>query len=183
MRDHRTEIEKLLDIWKPKIRILIKKYAFGISDKELLFNELLEKVYICSTKFDPDRNVKFETFTNKCLLNHLQVALRREKRRKHSFITDSISLDQKDDNGLSVEDLIEDRTINVDNSVMLEFQTQEIISYLPEICKTILILTYEGHKPREIAKTLNEKTIFIKCVIEKVLRPLFEKELGVKIPK
>ena len=125
--------------------------------------------------------MKFDTFANGCILNHIQVFIRREGRKKHSFVTRALSLDEqieksKSTNGSSVltrADIIPDsKQSNKLDETVFSIELGKVMVLLPPIAKNILCLLIQGYSVTEAADKLHESRIFVKGVIDQCLKPL-----------
>jgi len=155
--------------------MMIARNAFGADDKGILENELLHKVYECIEKYDPSYDATFDTFVNKCLTNHIQVHLRSQKRKKHAFITDAISINYCVEDGDCISDLIADPETIRPDAMLFVAQLNEILDVLPDVCKDIAKLICEGMLTEsEIGKMIGEDTELVKAFISECIRPLIE---------
>jgi DNA-directed RNA polymerase specialized sigma24 family protein len=170
----RSYVEEILLEWRKKIQILIARSAFGAEDKGLLENELLEKVYNCIVDYDETYDVTFSTFTNKCLQNHIQVYLRREQRKKHAFISDAVSLDYCVEDGDTISELIADKKNPNADAIVFSIMVEDLLDLLPAVCKDIVKLLCDGLSESEIARSIGEDTIMVRCFIEECIRPLMQ---------
>jgi RNA polymerase sigma factor (sigma-70 family) len=167
--------------------MLINKFAFGARDKELLENELEEKVWRCWERFDPERGVKFDTFCNGCLLNHIQVFIRREGRKKHTFVSRSLSLDEEvtnnshdGNNTMTRGDLIpEPSRLDRLEETIFGIELDKVIVLLPPEAKDILCLLLQGYSITEASEHLQESRTFVKGVVDQCLKPLLAEMMDI----
>jgi len=152
--------------------MMIARCGFGAEDKELLENELLEKVVTCIEEYDTSYDAKFDTFTNRCLMNHIQVHLRGEKRKKHSFISNSMSLDYTIDEGDTISELIADPKAISADTIIFNITLSEIMNLLPDVCKEIVSLLCAGLSESEIARIIGEESRLVRGYIEECIQPL-----------
>lgn len=199
------QIEDLIKDWLPRIKLLINKVGFGARDKELLTNELMEKVWKCTPQFDPARQVKFETYLNRCLVNHIQVFIRCEQRKKHSFLTGHPSLNDEapgytrnpslneelprcahgpsidSSTALTYGDVVADKKSKSVDQTVFELQIEEVKNLLPDICRDILTMVMSGYSFTEIAESLHEERIVIREMWRQVIAPLIEEEFNLDL--
>ena len=168
----KSYVEEILQDWKPRIKMLIRRFAFGAKDKELLENELLEKVYQCISDYDDTYEAKFETFTNRCLTNHIQVHLRGEQRIKHSFISSALSLDYCVEDGDTIVEMVASPKAITSDALILSIMIKDALELLPDVCKDIVFLLSEGASETEIARAIGEESQLVRGYIEECIQPL-----------
>lgn len=171
-------VEEIIKEWNPTIRRIIATKGFGAIDKGLLENELMEKVYNCIKEYNPALDVRFSTFVNTCLTNHIFVFIRGEKRKKRAFITDAMSLDYVSEDGVSTEETI--ARVSIEPEIDFKIILDQVLEILPEYLKAILLLLYDGYSETEIALEMKMDTELVKGYIQECLRPRMREMLGME---
>jgi DNA-directed RNA polymerase specialized sigma24 family protein len=172
-------VEEILKTWEPKIKALIKRYAFGARDKDLLENELKEKVYDCIKNYRWDYDTSFDTFTNTCLRNHIFIYIRAENRLKHKNLNDALSIDQNNQEAIDPIETIEDESIDTPNDLLFKAFIEELFSGLPEILLDItkLLMEHTDINTSDIAEILQEPEELISGMISEVIKPYLAENL------
>lgn len=81
--------------------------------------------------FDYGKNIKFSTYAARCILNEILMYLRKEKKihRREISIEDTIILNDGDNRGMTIGDLLSDNNIDV---FLEKSDDREVINYIKE---------------------------------------------------
>ena len=133
--------------------------------------------------FDNSKNIRLATYAARCIDNEILMFIRTSKKTKAEvFLNESIGKD-KDDNEITLLDVIEKEEMCVDDEIDLKLKIKELYNKMKEVLKdreiTILNLRFglNGTKPRtqhEIASMLNISRSYVSRIETKAINKLSE---------
>ena len=131
--------------------------------------------------FDSEKNIKLATYTARCIENEILMFLRTNKKRVGDvYLNEPIGKD-KDDNEITLQEVIENNERNVEDEVDLKLKIKKIYDKIKEILKNrekiIIELRFglNGDKPKtqkEIAKMMNISRSYVSRIESKALLKL-----------
>ena len=133
--------------------------------------------------FDNSKNIKLATYAARCIDNEILMFIRTSKKTKAEvFLNEAIGKD-KDDNEITLLDVIEKEEMCVDDEIDLKLKIKELYNKMKEILKdreiNILKLRFGlgGIRPRtqhEIAKDLGISRSYVSRIETKAISKLAE---------
>ena len=134
--------------------------------------------------FNPNKNIKLATYTARCIENEILMFMRTSKKQKSEvYLNEPIGKD-KDDNVVTLQEVLENDERNIEDVVDLKFKVKELYSKMESILEKreqdIIIMRFglDGNKPKtqkEIAKLLNISRSYVSRIETKAIRKLSEK--------
>ena len=131
--------------------------------------------------FDSEKNIKLATYTARCIENEILMFLRTNKKRVGDvYLNEPIGKD-KDDNEITLQEVIENNERNVEDEVDLKLKIKKLYEKMKEILKNrekiIIELRFglNGDKPKtqkEIAKMMNISRSYVSRIESKALLKL-----------
>ena len=131
--------------------------------------------------FDSEKNKKLATYTARCIENEILMFLRTNKKRVGDvYLNEPIGKD-KDDNEITLQEVIENNERNVEDEVDLKLKIKKLYEKMKEILKNrekiIIELRFglNGDKPKtqkEIAKMMNISRSYVSRIESKALLKL-----------
>lgn len=160
-----------------------KKYSTTNIDQDDLISIGTIGLIKAINSFDYTKNIKLATYAARCIDNEILMFIRSSKKTKAEvFLNESIGKD-KDDNEISLMDVIGNDEMCVDDEIDLKLKIKELYSKMKEILKgrekTILELRFGlgGVKPQtqhEIAETLGISRSYVSRIETKAIHKLAE---------
>lgn len=160
-----------------------KKYSTTNIDQDDLISIGTIGLIKAINSFDYTKNIKLATYAARCIDNEILMFIRSSKKTKAEvFLNESIGKD-KDDNEISLMDVIGNDEMCVDDEIDLKLKIKELYSKMKEILKgrekTILELRFGlgGIKPQtqhEIAETLGISRSYVSRIETKAIHKLAE---------
>ena len=133
--------------------------------------------------FDNSKNIKLATYAARCIDNEILMFIRTSKKTKAEvFLNEAIGKD-KDDNEITLLDVIEKEEMCVDDEIYLKLKIKELYNKMKEVLKdreiNILKLRFGlgGIRPRtqhEIAKDLGISRSYVSRIETKAINKLAE---------
>lgn len=133
--------------------------------------------------FDNSKNIKLATYAARCIDNEILMFIRTSKKTKAEvFLNEAIGKD-KDDNEITLLDVIEKEEMCVDDEIDLKLKIKELYNKMKEVLKdreiNILKLRFGlgGIRPRtqhEIAKDLGISRSYVSRIETKAINKLAE---------
>ena len=133
--------------------------------------------------FDNSKNIKLATYAARCIDNEILMFIRTSKKTKAEvFLNEAIGKD-KDDNEITLLDVIEKEKMCVDDEIDLKLKIKELYNKMKEVLKdreiNILKLRFGlgGIRPRtqhEIAKDLGISRSYVSRIETKAINKLAE---------
>lgn len=114
-RTDRTEAEKRFTESTPLVYWLVNRYFPSLSGDEDILQEAMIGLWNACLNFDEEKGFVFSTFATACVLNTVNMELRRRSRR---IVTSSIDEPISED-GLTVAEVVEDKKAQIDDSILL----------------------------------------------------------------
>ena len=134
--------------------------------------------------FKPDKNIKLATYTARCIENEILMFMRTSKKQKAEvYLNEPIGKD-KDDNIVTLQEVLENDERNIEEVVDLKFKVKELYSKMKNVLEKreqdIIVMRFglDGNKPktqREIAKILNISRSYVSRIETKAIKKLSEK--------
>ena len=134
--------------------------------------------------FNPNKNIKLATYTARCIENEILMFMRTSKKQKSEvYLNEPIGKD-KDDNVVTLQEVLENDERNIEEVVDLKFKVKELYSKMESVLEEreqdIIIMRFglDGNKPKtqkEIAKLLNISRSYVSRIETKAIRKLSEK--------
>ena len=131
--------------------------------------------------FNPDKNIKLATYTAKCIENEILMFMRTSKKQKSEvYLNEPIGKD-KDDNIVTLQEVLENDEKNVEETIDLKFKIKELYLKIEDILeereKNIIIMRFglDGNNPKtqkEIGKLLNISRSYVSRLETKAIRKL-----------
>lgn len=131
--------------------------------------------------FNKDKNIKLATYVARCIENEILMYLRSTKKlNSEVFLNEPIGKD-KDDNVVTLQEVLENDERNIEDEVDLKFRIKELYKKMKDILldreKYILELRFglNGDKPktqREIAKEMNISRSYVSRIETKAIGKL-----------
>ena len=128
--------------------------------------------------FNPDKSIKIATYAAKCIENEILMYLRSNKKRiSDVYLNEPIGKD-KDDNEVTLQEVLENNDRNVEDEVDLKLKIKQLYEKMKNILKDreklIIELRFglKGDKPRtqkEIAKMMNISRSYVSRIESKAI--------------
>lgn len=160
-----------------------KKYSTTNIDQDDLISIGTIGLIKAIHSFDYTKNIKLATYAARCIDNEILMFIRSSKKTKAEvFLNESIGKD-KDDNEITLLDVIEKDEMCVDDEIDLKLKIKELYQKMKEILKgreqTILQLRFGlgGTKPKtqhEIAEMLGISRSYVSRIESKAIGKLAE---------
>ena len=160
-----------------------KKYATTNIDQDDLISIGSIGLIKAINSFDNHKNIKLSTYAARCIDNEILMFIRSNKKTKAEvFLNESIGKD-KDDNEITLMDVIEKEEICVDDEIDLKLKMKELYQKMKEVLKdrefNILKLRFGlfGIKPKtqnEIASQLGISRSYVSRIETKAIHKLSE---------
>lgn len=160
-----------------------KKYSTTNIDQDDLISIGTIGLIKAINSFDYTKNIKLATYAARCIDNEILMFIRSNKKTKSEiFLNEAIGKD-KDDNEISLIDVIGKDEMCVDDEIDLKLRIKELYNKMKEILKgrekTILELRFglDGTKPKtqhEIAEMLGISRSYVSRIETKAIGKLSE---------
>lgn len=131
--------------------------------------------------FDTNKSIKLATYAAKCIENEILMYLRANKKRAYDvYLNEPIGKD-KDDNEVTLQEVLENNERNVEDEVDLKFKIKTLYEQMKKILKDrekiIIELRFglNGKKPKtqkEIAKMMNISRSYVSRIESKAIGKL-----------
>ena len=158
-----------------------KKYASTNIDQDDLISIGSIGLIKGINSFDMDKNFKLATYVAKCIENEILMYIRSNKKRAYDvYLNEPIGKD-KDDNEVTLQEVLENNERNVEDEVDLKFKIKILYEKMKKILKdrekTIIELRFglNGKKPKtqkEIAKMMNISRSYVSRIESKAISKL-----------
>lgn len=158
-----------------------KKYLTTNIDQDDLISIGTIGLIKAINSFDNSKNIRLATYAARCIDNEILMFIRSNKKTKAEvFLNEAIGKD-KDDNEISLIDVIEKEEMCVDDEIDLRLKIKELYNKMKEILKdreqTILELRFGlgGKRPKtqhEIAETLGISRSYVSRIETKAINKL-----------
>ena len=160
-----------------------KKYSTTNIDQDDLISIGSIGLIKAINSFDKDKNIRLATYAARCIDNEILMFIRTTKKTKAEvFLNESIGKD-KDDNEITLIDVIEKEEMCVDDEIDLKLKIKELYLKMKEVLKereiNILKLRFglNGIKPKtqhEIANMLGISRSYVSRIETKAIHKLAE---------
>ena len=134
--------------------------------------------------FKPDKNIKLATYTARCIENEVLMFMRTSKKQKAEvYLNEPIGKD-KDDNIVTLQEVLENDERNIEEVVDLKFKVKELYSKMKNVLEKreqdIIVMRFglDGNKPKtqkEISELLNISRSYVSRIETKAIKKLSEK--------
>lgn len=171
---------ELINKYSNIINICISKYnnylqTIGLEEKDL-YQEGLLGLLEAINRFDKDRNVKFNTYATKCIDSRIKSYLKMASRNKHSYLNNSISLDEIYD--VDIYNVTKGIEVTPEDRIILREQLNEVNNLvknkLTDFELKVFKLKNKGYKNNEISKILTKDKRSIENTIHRINNKLKE---------
>ena len=160
-----------------------KKYSTTNIDQDDLISIGSIGLIKAINSFDNSKNIKLATYAARCIDNEILMFIRTSKKTKAEvFLNESIGKD-KDDNEITLIDVIEKEEMCIDDEIDLKLKIRELYNKMKEVLKdreiNILNLRFglKGTKPKtqnEIAGMLGISRSYVSRIETKAINKLSE---------
>ncbi len=185
-------IEKLKDNDENAKRVLIernlrlvahvcKKYSWSGIDQDDLISIGTIGLIKGINSFNSEKNIKLATYTAKCIENEILMFMRSSKKQNAEvYLNEPIGKD-KDDNVVTLQEVLENDEKNIEDAVDLKFKIKELYDKMKYVLqdreKIIIEMRFglDGNKPKtqkEIAKLLNISRSYVSRIETKAITKL-----------
>ena len=158
-----------------------KKYSSSNIDQDDLISIGSIGLIKGINSFDMDKSFKLATYIAKCIENEILMYLRSNKKRASDvYLNEPIGKD-KDDNEVTLQEVLENNERNVEDEVDLKFKVKRLYEKIKKILKDrekiIIELRFglNGQKPKtqkEIAKMMNISRSYVSRIESKAIGKL-----------
>lgn len=158
-----------------------KKYSSSNIDQDDLISIGSIGLIKGINSFDMDKSFKLATYIAKCIENEILMYLRSNKKRASDvYLNEPIGKD-KDDNEVTLQEVLENNERNVEDEVDLKFKVKKLYEKMKKILKDrekiIIELRFglNGQKPKtqkEIAKMMNISRSYVSRIESKAIGKL-----------
>jgi RNA polymerase sporulation-specific sigma factor len=158
-----------------------KKYAWSNIEQDDLISIGTIGLIKGINSFNPDKNIKLATYTAKCIENEILMFMRSSKKQNAEvFLNEPIGKD-KDDNEVTLQEVIEIDEKNIEDTVDLKFKIKELYEKMKDVLedreRCILEMRYGlmGTKPKtqkEISQMLNISRSYVSRIETKAIKKL-----------
>ena len=163
---------------------ICKKYSNSKIDQDDLISIGTIGLIKGINSFNPDKNIKLATYTARCIENEILMFIRSSKKQKSEvYLNEPIGKD-KDDNVVTLQEILENNERNIEDIIDLKFKVKELYLKMSSILEKreqdIIIMRFglDGNKPKtqkEIAKILNISRSYVSRIETKAINKLSEK--------
>lgn len=160
-----------------------KKYSTTNIDQDDLISIGSIGLIKAINSFDNSKNIRLATYAARCIDNEILMFIRTSKKTKAEvFLNESIGKD-KDDNEITLLDVIEQEETSIDEEIDLKFKIKELYNKMKQVLKEreidILNLRFglNGKKPKtqhEIANMLGISRSYVSRIETKAINKLAE---------
>lgn len=167
----------IYDKYKPMIEMKVKKYnalgkRFGLEYNDL-FQEGMVGLTEAINSYKDNKDTKFASFANICVERQILSVLAYARRKKHSLLNNSFSLDASiDEEGSTLLDFIlsdsVDPSIKVEDDEEIEYIYSNIYKELSDFEKDVFNLKVMGLEYKEIASLLNKSYKSVDSALQRI---------------
>ena len=160
-----------------------KKYSTTNIDQDDLISIGSIGLIKAINSFDASKNIRLATYAARCIDNEILMFIRTSKKTKSEvFLNESIGKD-KDDNEITLLDVIEKEEMCIDDEIDLKFKIRELYNKMKQVLKereiNILNLRFglNGIRPRtqhEIASMMGISRSYVSRIETKAINKLSE---------
>ncbi len=161
-----------------------KKYSNSKIDQDDLISIGTIGLIKGINSFNPDKNIKLATYTARCIENEILMFMRTSKKQKAEvYLNEPIGKD-KDDNVVTLQEVLENDERNIEEVIDLKFKVKELYSKMKDVLEKreqeIIVMRFglDGNKPKtqkEIASYLNISRSYVSRIETKAIKKLSEK--------
>lgn len=160
---------------------ICKKYAVSKIDQDDLISIGTIGLIKGINSFKADKGIKLSTYVSRCIDNEILMYIRGAKKlNSEVYLEDTIGKD-KDDNTVSLQEVLENDDKNVEDIVDLKFKIKKLYEKIKEVLqdreKTIIELRFglNGRKPKtqkQIAKAMGISRSYVSRIETKAIGKL-----------
>ncbi len=167
----------IYDKYKPTIEMKAKKYKLLGKKVGLEYNDLFQEGMLGLTEainsYKDNKDTKFASFANICIERQILSVLATARRKKHSLLNDSYSLDASiDENGSTLLDFIlsdsVDPSIKVEDDEEMEYIYNNLYKELSDFEKNVFDLKIMGLEYKEIASLLDKSYKSVDTALQRI---------------
>lgn len=161
-----------------------KKYSNSKIDQDDLISIGTIGLIKGINSFNPNKNIKLATYTARCIENEILMFMRTSKKQKAEvYLNEPIGKD-KDDNVVTLQEVLENDERNIEEVIDLKFKVKELYSKMKDVLEKreqeIIVMRFglDGNKPKtqkEIASYLNISRSYVSRIETKAIKKLSEK--------
>ena len=156
--------EVIYEKYKPMVEMMAKKYYSQVNSSGYELNDLIQEGMMGLSQavkdYKNEKNIKFVTFANVCVKRQILSFIRDINRQKHQILNNSLSIEQENESGRSLLNILNDDSIlNPEESFILDEEQNmlkdKIKENLTDREKDVFDLRFDGFSYQEIALLLN----------------------------
>lgn len=161
-----------------------KKYSSSKIDQDDLISIGTIGLIKGINSFNPDKNIKLATYTAKCIENEILMFMRSSKKQKAEVYLDEPIGKDKDDNVVTLQEVLENDEKNIEDIVDLKFKVKELYSKMKDVLEereqSVIVMRFglDGNKPKtqkEVSELLNISRSYVSRIETKAIKKLSEK--------
>ena len=167
----------LYDKYKSVIEMKVNKYKTLGKKVGLEYNDLFQEGMLGLTEavnsYKDNKDTKFASFANICIERQILSVLAAARRKKHSLLNDSCSLDASiDEEGSTLLDFILgdsiDPSIKVEDDEEMEYIYNNLYKEMSDFEKNVFDLKIIGLEYKEIASLLNKSYKSVDTALQRI---------------
>lgn len=152
--------------------------TLGYTTKNSIYEDLYQEgciglVKACNS-FDNDKKFCFSTFAFKVIKNQILMYLRKENKRARDVSLNQEIAVGKDGSKLTYEEILEDKSINIEDSILIK-EINEQIDLLPDRDKNLINDFMEGMNQNQLAVKYNQGQGTISRRLKKIFNEIKNK--------
>lgn len=166
--------EELIKRFSVTVRVCARPYFLAGGDSEDLIQEGMFGLLSAVRHFDPERDVSFKTYAERCVTSRLLTAVRSAARFKHRPLNDSISFESPDFDErqiLSVSNLRDPEELVITKELTDELHSS-LNKKLSRLEKTILDYYLEGLSYQDIADKTGRSVKSVDNAVQRIRHKL-----------
>ncbi len=175
-----NKYKQVIDMKAKKYKLLGKKVGLEYND---LFQEGMLGLAEAINSYKDNKDTKFASFANMCIERQILSVLATARRKKHSLLNDSYSLDASiDEEGSTLLDFILgdsiDPSIKVEDDEKMEYIYNSLYKELSHFEKNVFDLKVMGLEYKEIASLLDKSYKSVDTALQRIrlkLRKILDK--------
>ncbi len=162
--------EQLIAKYAVLVRACSRPYFLAGGDSEDLIQEGMLGLLSAVRRFEPDRDVSFRTYAERCIRSRLYTAIKSAARRKHGPLNDSVSLESPQFDELTLQQSLRDP----EELVIIQELTDELKSspYLSKLEREVLSLYLSGLSCSDIALRAGRSAKSVDNAVQRIRKKL-----------
>ncbi|ERJ12404.1 sigma-70 family RNA polymerase sigma factor [Haloplasma contractile] len=173
--DH-SAYKELHKMYEPIIHIKVRKLRIPLNLKDDFVQEARIALLKAAKTYVKHRKVKFFTFLNVCIDNHLLTCIRNFNRKKHKIINHSISLEEPGRDFIKVNQQLS-KNHTVEEMIIAEnhfdYCCKKTYKHLEGLERLVFKWMLKGLTANEIATQINRETKAVYAAISRVKKKLY----------